>query len=446
MHSIRARFALVSLIGVGLLLLLAGFVFVDLFSRSLERRLDEVLDRYATTIIGDLRITPGGAFTLSDRQPDSRFEEPLGGLYWQIVDDRGTQLRSQSLWDIALNLPAQAGEPGAILQYRLKGPGDTTLLAHERVVVIGKGADTRRLRVVIAMDTASLVAASRAFMFDIIPYMAILAAVLVGLSALQSTVGLHPLVRLNQGLDRIRRREADRLEGVYPTELQATAAAVNRLLDEQSRTIEKARARAGDLAHGLKTPLTVLSNDAQTLIDRGDNQLGQELAHIADVMQAHVHRELTRSRIAINRSARKEDALLASTVANLVRTLKRTPNGEVLEWTVEIAENLTVPVDPIDLSEMLGNILENASKWARKSVDVRATRSADGVQLTIADDGPGVEKQRLRDLSERGLRLDMRMPGHGLGLSIVQEIAEVYGITLRFRNGDAGGLEVDIGF
>ena len=446
MRSIRARFVVLSLLSVGLLLFLAGFVFVDLFGRSLERRVVEELDRHTVEVIGNLRLTPQGALSLSESAQDSRFQEPLGGLYWQVTDERGALLRSPSLWDTELALPAAETDPGLQRQYSLSGPEGSVLLAHEHIVSFGTGSDTRTVRTVVAIDTAGLVAARRAFTVDIIPYLAILAILLVGLSLLQLTIGLRPLARLNRGLHRVRSRQAERLEGQFPTELDATVEALNRLLDEQQRAIDKARARAADLAHGLKTPLTVLSNDAQTLIERGDNDLGGELSHIAQVMEAHVQRELTLSRIATNRTVRRDDSFIAPTVASIVRTLRRTPNGEHLDWIMDIRDDIKVPLDRQDLGELLGNILENAGKWARTRVLIAARSDAKGSVLTIWDDGPGVADGMLDQLSTRGLRLDLQRPGHGLGLSIVQEIVEVYGLEIKFRNRETSGLEVELHF
>jgi signal transduction histidine kinase len=446
MRSIRARFVFLSLVSVGLLLVVAGFVFVDLFGRSLERRVIEELDRHTIEVIGNLRLTPQGAVALSETAQDARFQEPLGGLYWQVADERGTLMRSPSLWDTELSLPPPVADPGAVRQYRIPGPEGAILLALERTVSLGTGSATRIVRTVVAIDTIGLVAASRAFTADIIPYLAILALLLVGLSLVQLNVGLRPLARLNRGLHRIRSREAERLEGQFPTELNATVEALNRLLDEQQSAIDKARARAADLAHGLKTPLTILSNDAQTLIERGETVLGEELSHIAQVMQSHVQRELTLSRIAMNRTVRQEDSLIAPVVASIVRTLRRTPNGEHLDWTMDIGDDIKVPLDRQDLAELLGNILENAAKWARSTVAIAAR--ADGARsiLTIRDDGPGVAEDMLDELSRRGLRLDSQTPGHGLGLSIVQEIVEVYDLQIAFRNNEEHGLEVELRF
>lgn len=446
MRSIRARFVFLSLVSVGLLLVVAGFVFVDLFGRSLERRVIEELDRNTIEVIGNLRLTPQGAVTLSETAQDARFQEPLSGLYWQVADERGTLLRSPSLWDTELSLPPPVADPGAVRQYRIPGPEGAILLALERTVSLGTGSATRIVRTVVAIDTIGLVAASRAFTADITPYLAILALLLVGLSLVQLNVGLRPLARLNRGLHRIRSREAERLEGQFPTELNATVEALNRLLDEQQSAIDKARARAADLAHGLKTPLTILSNDAQMLIERGETVLGEELSHIAQVMQSHVQRELTLSRIAMNRTVRQEDSLIAPVVASIVRTLRRTPNGENLDWTMDIGEDMKVALDRQDLAELLGNILENAAKWARSTVAIAARADGSRSILTIRDDGPGVAEDMLDELSKRGLRLDLQTPGHGLGLSIVQEIVEVYDLHIAFRNRKEHGLEVELRF
>lgn len=445
--SIRGRFLVVSVLSVVILLSLAGVVFIEIFSRSLERRLDDELTSHINNLAGALRISDTGAIRLSDRPLEARFNQPYGGLYWQVVDDQtGTELRSQSLWDYALPLPSEDHAVGEIHRYHLQGPEQTQLLVQERKVALAGADGLHPVRIAVGMDTAPIMSARHDFTLDMVPYMVILAAFLVGISLAQLTYGLRPLSTLNEGLNRIRERRAERLSGTYPDELTATVGAVNSLLDAQEAIISKARARAGDLAHGLKTPLTVLSNDAFTLQEKGETEIGDELAHLAKVMQAHVNRELTRSRIAASAGLRRSDANIAACVESVVRTLKRTPKGELLDWTISIPSSLTVPVDPHDLQELLGNILENAVKWTAASVIVKASVNDGEIVLVVSDDGPGADPAEIRRLMERGVRLDMQTPGDGIGLSIVREIADVYRIAVEIDNRDGAGLQVVLRF
>ncbi|ATN35211.1 ATP-binding protein [Rhizobium sp. ACO-34A] len=447
MQSIRGRFLLVSLVSVALALVMASVVLVSLFTRNLETRIDDELTGHIGNIAGALRFAADGTLQLPERPVDRRFEEPYGGLYWQVEDDaRKSELRSASLWDYSLPLPEDEQETGAIHRYRLPGPEGSDLIVQERKIVFAAPDGRRAIRVAAAIDGSVVADARRAFAFDIIPYMVALAVFLIAASLAQLTYGLRPISSVSEGLNRIRERGAERLTGPFPRELRGVVAAVNQLLDAQSRLIDKARARAADLAHGLKTPLTVLSNDAATLRERGDTKMADELSHFAGVMKAHIEHELTRSRIAASADLRKSNANLATSLDIIVRTLKRTPRGEELTWNIEVPTGIEVGVDPLDLQEMLGNILDNAVKWGRSSIHVRAEKRDGRPVLAIEDDGPGADPAGLLTIMQRGTRLDLKTPGTGIGLAIVRDIADVYGLGIEAENVAAGGFRVTIRF
>lgn len=445
MQSIRGRFLLVSLISVLVALAMASLVLVLLFTRNLEARIDAELSGHINNIAGALRFAEDGRLDLPDRPVDRRFDEPYGGLYWQVEDDeRASELRSASLWDFTLPLPDDAQETGSIHRYKLPGPEGTDLIVQERKIIFAAPAGERAIRIAAAIDASVVSDASRAFAFDIIPYMLALAVFLIAASLAQLTFGLKPISSVTTALDRIRERKAERLEGRFPQELKGVVGAVNQLLYAQAQLIEKAKSRAADLAHGLKTPLTVLSNDAETLRERGEVAIADELAHLADVMQAHVEHELTLSRIAANASLRRSDANIAEAVDLIVKTLRRTPRGEGLKWHIAVPTHLVVGVDPHDLQELLGNILDNAVKWSRTEISIKASNQDQRTVLIIEDDGPGADPAGLRTMMERGTRLDLQTPGTGIGLAIVRDIAAVYDLSVEITNRPVGGLRISI--
>ncbi|WP_455274475.1 sensor histidine kinase [Rhizobium herbae] len=446
-HSIRGRFLLVSVISVILALIMASLVLINLFTRNLERRIDEELTGHINNIAGTLRFAADGGIELPDRPVDRRFHEPYGGLYWQVEDDlRNRQLRSASLWDTSLPLPNDDHETGSIHRYHLAGPEGSDLIVQERKIVFAAPDGKRAIRVAAAIDASVLLKASRTFMFDIIPYMAALAVFLIAASLAQLTYGLRPISSVSEGLDRIRARKAERLSGTFPKELQTVVDAVNRLLEAQSQLISRARTRAADLAHGLKSPLTVLFNDAETLRERGEVEIADELVHLADVMKSHVEGELTRSRIAGSASLRSSDAELATSLKTIVRTLMRTPRGEQLSWTINVGDGIAVEIDPHDLQELLGNVLDNAVKWSRSAISIDTQWQDARPVLVIEDDGPGTSPDGLSTIMERGVRLDLKTPGTGIGLAIVRDIADVYDLSVDIENIDAGGLRITIRF
>lgn len=446
-HSIRGRFLIVSAASVLLAMTLAAFVFVSLFTRSLERRIDEELAGHINLFAGTLQFAADGTLEKPAGPTDRRFEQPYGGLYWQIEDDvKHRQLRSPSLWDYVLPLPDDAQEQGIVHRYRLPGPEGAPLIVQERKFIFASPGGARPVRVAVAIDESVVTEAQRAFTLDVIPYMAALAVFLIAASLAQLTFGLKPISSLSEGLNRIRERKAERMTGRYPREMQGVVDAVNKLLDAQSEIIAKARARSADLAHGLKTPLTVVANDAETLRERGQTDIADELTHLASVMQAHVERELTRSRIAATAELRGSDADVATAVDRIVRTLKRTPRGEELAWTVEVPPGVVVGVDPNDLEELLGNVIDNAVKWSHSAIGIVLRRHGERPVLVIEDDGPGADPDGIEQIMERGIRLDSQKPGTGLGLSIVKDIASVYDLRVAIENRGGGGLRVTVTF
>lgn len=446
--SIRGRFLVLSALTVGLALALTFALLVSLFSSNIRKRIDAELTSHVNTLAGALSFDPSGRLARPNGPVDQRFALPYGGLYWQIVDDRNGQvIRSVSLFDTALDLPDDTHTDGSIHRYILPGPEGTSLIVLERQVRIAAPEGERAVRIAVAIDENTLEEAKSGFIRDILPAIAGLGLFLIGASIAQLAFGLKPLSSLNEGIDRIRERRETRLTGSFPTEFGSTVHAVNQLLETQSEMIDKARARAADLAHGLRTPLTVLSNDALTLRERGDSEMADELDHLAGTMRAHVERELALSRIAARPDLRRADSPVAKLVGDITRTLKRTPAGEALEFTVEGPETLTLPVDPGDFRELAGNLVENAVKWAQARVMVRWTTGSEGIVFSVEDDGPGVPEGELANLTRRGWRLDNAKPGTGLGLSIVREIADVYGIAFALSNRLGGsGLRAELKF
>jgi signal transduction histidine kinase len=445
MLSIRSRFLIVSIISLTLALSFAGWVFIRLFTTNLEAQTDAELTGHLNRLAGTLSFADDGTLKRPDSPADNRFLTAYGGLYWQIDDpDRAVRLRSPSLFDYALPLPDDGHERGTIHRYRLPGPDTSQVQVQERQIKFATPTGPRELRVAVAIDAAQLDSAAKRFAFVILPYMIALALFLVAMSVSQLSFGLRQLSALARDMVAVRERRKDRLTGAYPGELKDLVDQLNAYMDSQAKTVAKARARAADLAHGLKTPLTVLANDALTLRDKGETDLADEIETMVDTMQSHVEHELARSRIAQTPDQRGSDADLAKIVHELVRTLKRTPDGETLIWHVNVPADDLLPIDPHDLRELIGNILENASKWAKSSITITSSRQGTHRLVSVEDDGPGVAPDKIGTLTTRGKRLDHQKPGTGLGLSIVNDICDVYGITLTIGNRAEGGLKVGL--
>jgi signal transduction histidine kinase len=443
-RSLRLRLVLAQAATIAVALVLAWIGLAVLFERHLERRVDDELATYVRQLAGQLAIAPDGAVTLDAGLVDPRFEVPLSGLYWQVESvPPGTLLRSRSLWDDALDLPSDPLWPGSIHRHDLAGPGGAMLMVHERPLILASAEGDQTVRVAAAIDRASLAVARAAFATQLAWALALLALVLIAAALAQVWFGLRPFEQLRRAVGLVRTRQTARLEGHHPAEVQPLVDEVNALLEAQSVTIARARAQAADLAHGLKTPLTILHAEAAALRGKGDAEAAATIEGLARDMQRQIDRDLARARLAASRSAQAATPL-APIARQLVQTLERTPRGSRLSWTVETDEALAVAVDADDLAELLGNLLENAAKWAVDVVELAAVPTADSVRITVADDGTGVPADARDRLGTRGVRLDATTPGHGIGLGIVSDIASAYGGKLAFADAALGGLEVAV--
>lgn len=440
------RFRLLVSAGISVLgaLLIAGLSLTVIFERHVERRIGAELETFQRQLVAGVNVQPDGRIGLTAEPADPRFDQPLGGLYWQIQDEaRRRLLRSRSLWDDVITLPGDTLAPGAVHTHELVGPAGRTLLVREREILLRHAGEEHRIRVAVATDVRSIAEARNAFASDMLPYLAVMAAVLLSAAWLQVRVGLAPLERLRRGVMEIRAGPARRLASSHPDEVMPLVEEINALLEAQEQAIERARTWTADLAHGLKTPLMVLTADAQRLREAGNTAIADDLDLLADTMRRRVDRELIRARVRSGVPGKRARTDTVEVLGRIVRTLQRTPRGAALRWNIEAPERAEAAVQGDDLAELLGNILENAGKWARTAVSVRVN-VREGIVVTVEDDGPGVAADQLERLGERGVRLDEQQQGTGLGLAIARDIAEAYRGDLTFSRATAGGLAVTI--
>lgn len=433
--SLRLRLLLAAALSVLAALALSAFGLTLLFERHVERRVDAELGVFLDQVVAGLDRAADGGLVLTQAPADPRFDEPLSGLYWQLRAGDAV-LASRSLWDATLALPADELPDKAVHRHRIAGPGGADLIALERSVTLPDRLGGGILRAAVASDAAEIAAATRAFAVDLLPYIGLLAVFLIAAAYAQVAVGLRPLAAVRRRLADIRDGRQRRLGQAFPDEIQPLAGEVDALLEARERQAEKARARAGDLAHGLKTPLQVLAGSVDRLRAKGEDEIAQDIALVAGSMRRHVERELARAR----RAAAAPDATadVARVVERLVAVVGRTPAGSRLDWGVEIPAGTVARIDADDLAEALGNLIENAARHARRRVAIGTREEAGLTVVTVVDDGGGIPPERLDEALRRGGRLDNLGSGAGLGLAIVQDVAEAWGGRLRLRNGAAG--------
>jgi signal transduction histidine kinase len=442
MRSLRLRFAAVALTTALVCGGSVGAAVQGMFERHIEREALAELDADLRFLARGVIASNGGMLSV-EPLPDPRFLEPFSGLYWQVQSDRlGVVLRSPSLAGAQIALPEDILQPNELHRHVVLGPEGGKMIVLERRLAETSGY-AGAARVAVAIDRKVLEAANQAFVRDLLPALLAITAGLLAAFAVQGAVALHPIAKARAALDEIRTGRRGSLAGAVPSELSGLASDFDALLAAQRRQVAEARARAGDLAHGLRTPLAVPNARARDLRARGQDQTAAEIEAVTAGMEVRLGRELARVQIRGPRDGMR-GVDLRPVAERLARALARTRRGEELTWHVEAPDGLCVHLDEGDLNELLGALLENAAKWATRQVRVLATRDGSTIVLDIEDDGPGIPPQHRRAALTRGVRLDPTRSGTGLGLAIASDLVAAYRGELSLEDGRLGGLRVRV--
>ncbi|WP_334146459.1 sensor histidine kinase [Hyphomicrobium sp.] len=437
LRSLRLRLLIAGAVSTAIALGLAGYGLTVVFERHVERRIDAELVVHLNQITARLERSPAGGLALSNEPADPRFDLPLSGLYWQIVyEQSGTVLRSRSLWDAELDLPAEVAVDDTIHHHRIPGPGKAELYLLQRRVELPARMGGGTARIAVGWDSAEIATAVREFALDLTPLLAILGALLLAANWMQVTIGLSPLSAVRTRLAAVRSGKSQRMGSGFPDEVRPLAQEIDALIDARDAELARAKTRAGDLAHGLRTPLQVLQTEIERLAKEGQTDVALSLSTVTRTMQQTVERELARVRLAASRRA--AEANVAAVIDPVVRVVQRTPEGQELDWIVDVPPAIVAPIDHDDLSEAVGNLIENAARHARHAVAITAHEDERSVSLTVTDDGSGIPEGRLEEALRRGGRLDERGSGAGLGLAIMSEIVESWGGTVTLADGKPG--------
>ena len=440
--SIRTRLLLLAAISIAATLAAVGVILVLIFEAHLERRVEQELEAKWTELAAAFELDGAGKPALNRLLSDPRYEAPYSGVYWQIGEGEDVSLRSRSQWDRELPRGPFTQPPAdARADERTDGQG-ATLYVIERTVRLGEGAAERAFRLAVAIDHAEIEEIGAAFSFDVARILAAIAVILFLWAWLQTSFGLRPLRQLRAQLGAIRDGRARRLEASVAVEVAPVADELNSLLDHQDAMLKTARQRAGDLAHGLKTPLALLAAEARRLERAGDGATAKAMREPIEAMRRHVERHLARAR-AQGPAGSGRLAPARAIALRLVETLKRMPRGAELDWRVDIAPDLTLRMDGDDFGEIVGNLLDNARRFAARRITVSArTADAGSVEIAVADDGPGVREELRERITERGERGEARDEGDGLGLAIAADLVADYGDSLVVAQAEGGGCVV----
>ncbi len=435
--SLSRRLVLVACSWVIALTALGGLVLNLAFQRAATASFDVALNDQLRELVAGLTTAGTGEWQLSQPPGDSRYVDIYSGRYWQIDDHAGGQERSRSLWDSSL-VTCPAGAAGPPQWLSLKGPDGRPLRAIRQRIALPRRAQP--VCVQVAVSRAALDVEIAQFTRTLVLALAILAGGLLVAVWLQVSFGLQPLRRLAGQVRAVREGRSDRIEGRHPAEIQPVVDELDAVLAHNRRLVERARRSSADLAHALKTPLSVMGAEVQRPGDDWRTTLDRQLQR----MHALVQRHLGRAAMVGAGSGRRTP--IAPVLDDLLAAMRRLHADRGIRFSRDVDDAAAFIGEREDLEELLGNLLDNAGKWARARVDVAVTQDESGLLIRIGDDGRGLTPLQRDSATERGRRFDERAPGSGLGLGIVEDIAGSYDGRLRLDASPSGGLLAELWF
>jgi len=437
-RSVSLRLILLSVAWIVAALVVGGVVLSYHFRNHVEMSFDFELERHVEEVLSYTDIVDGQV-VLSQHPTAPLYLRPLSGWYWEIIANGVVVERSRSLWDQLLPIK-QEPELGQAMGFFIDGPRG------EKLRVVGEafslpGYD-KPITIYFTGPADVIDKATEEFAETVVVSLILLGLGLMAAVVLQVILGLSPLKLVRKKLAAIHTGEVERMSGTFPSEVEPLVDDLNKLLDHNAQVIERARTHAGNLAHALKTPLAVLGNEADGMDGRSAVMLKEQV----QVMNQLVTRHLARARAAGGLGVPGLRADMGDIASGLKRTLHRIyqdkADGAGINISLVNVRGQGVVGDRQDIEEMLGNLMDNACKWAVSQVRVSAVREGRDIVLCIDDDGPGIPETSYEDVLQRGKRLDETTPGSGLGLNIVLELAELYHGALSLGQSDLGGLSV----
>ncbi len=438
--SLSRRMMLIAIGWIVFLLLIGGVALDRTLSSLITRNFDEQLEYMLTAMVASAEIGPDGEVFFSRPLGDQRFLEPNSGLYWQITGEGHEDFPSRSLWDRSLEIrPSGHLEP--MVFDSVQFPGEP-LRVMQRPIML-PGSDTTWWFVVAASreELDAQIARFRSILFY---SFIVLAGGLIMMAALQTWLGLSPLRGVRRAIQRIRVTGESRVTEPLPLEVQPMVEELNALLAHSERQAEEARAHAGNLAHALKTPLTVLNNAAAAHAPDLDQLVQREAA----TMRRQVDHHLARARAVGRRATGLARADVKEAAVAVERAVSRLYHHVRFDIAGGTEGETIVAIERQDLDELLGNCIENAAKYGGGSVFVTVDAEPDNPRMCVVwieDDGRGIPEAERQRIFDRGARLDTGKPGTGLGLAIVRDVVEIYGGTVALgESEDLGGLLVEL--
>lgn len=445
LSSLKTRLALAAGASCIVLVIATGvtvqYYMKQFLSMEAQARLTISLDELLGQLDIDTTTEPPSIRSFSALS-EARFSQPYSGFYWQVQDQKSVLKRSRSLWDTKLNFHRLTAKSG-LSNFVMKGPNNTYVLVIQQRVKLPDSDDYYWLS--IAQDMAPLQATVSQVRHSLFIGLGFLTLAIVLVIVLQLSWGLRPLTTLREELSMIEAGTKDSFQHDYPTEINPLVQDINQLVSHHKQSLEQARTNAGNMAHALKTPLSIMQNE----LSLESTERSELLQSQVQSMRQHIEYHLSASQLAAKRLLGDKQLLRAKCspyiqCANAVAAFSRLYQDRHIGVDLLIDDGLFVAVDHRDFDEMLGNLIENAYKWADSRIIINATIKHKSVCITVADDGPGMTEEECLWVINRGQRLDQQAPGHGLGMNIVSEMARVYQGELQLTRSELGGLAASV--
>ncbi len=432
--SLSRRMILIAAVWIAVLLAGGGFALDRVLKSAITQNFDDQLDYVLTALVVSAEIGPIGEVVFTREPADQRFLEPYSGLYWQVSAPGRETFPSRSLWDRRLAFGNRHVDSAVHAYDSLQFPDERLRIVERDLTLPGSPV---RWRFQIAQSREGLDAQIAALRRTLVRSFLLLALGLLILAALQTFYGLWPLRRVREEIAAMRAGQSNRVNSAMPVEVAPMVEELNALVAHNERQAEEARRHAGNLAHALKTPLTVIMNAATAQSD----DLADTVVREARTMRRQVDHHLARARAVGRRGSAHSRAAVWPSLESVERAVGRLYRHVRID--VAGPRDLCAHVERQDLDEMLGNLIENAAKYGGGSVFVTVGAQAGYVEFLIEDDGVGIPAEERERIFDRGVRLDTGKPGTGLGLAIVRDVAEIYEGTVGLEESeDLGGLMV----
>ncbi len=446
-HTLAGRLFLSSVVLSVVVLASTGMVLSAFNRKSVEAAFDERLKLYLKVLVADVAtMTDNGHSSEPGNLGEPQFQIPLSGWYWQILkvnkeSGSANVLRaSRSLFNHRLPALAEPGSPFPRSDFRdgyLNDSEGKRMRMVEQEIDLG---ETNRFIISVAGNAGAIADDSRRFELTLLVTLGLLAVALAVSALLQVRYGLVPLKRLRRALGAVRIGEKEHVEGSFPDEVAPLAQELNLVLDANREIVMRARAQVGNLAHALKTPLSVLLNEAGA----DEAPLAEKVREQSAIMRDQVQYYLDRARAAARAATIGNLTETEPVIAAFIRAFAKIYHDKGLEFSSQITTALRFRGEKQDLEELVGNLVDNAGKWAQHRIAITVERDMAAptpmIRLMVDDDGPGLSEAARQEATKRGKRLDETKPGSGLGLSIVVELASLYGGAFVLEDSPLGGL------